>query len=354
MGRSRRISGVAIALVVAPSLVFLSTGSIASADATVTQPSKVTASNWFYNSGVTLPIEVPVPLPVTIPENPVPPGILIPNGDLAVSSKSADAGNAPDRETYLMFSLAGAHDPAKITSFTFTVFTDTSNLTNFPPGAIPLIACLPTRIWDPGPGSVGFSQKPIDDCSDAPKATYNAAAKSYTFQIKDIAQEWVDGSMVGVSIRHAETYKTPFILALKGPSTVTAKISYEQLAGPASVITTPILPITPTDVIPQVAVPAPPVPDLSTTTPATPTTPTLVAPQVASPLTAASASVPIGHTTYDSRFWIAVIVGLLGLLVVGYFLGRRPKQVVIVQEKSKLSQVLSARSRSGPASNKAR
>ena len=136
----------------------------------MTAPTKVTASNWYWNKTTqipALPVTPPVPVPaLPLPDIPIPDGVLVPKGDLAVSFRGEPSGE-PDRETYLSFDLGGAAPGSIVQSFTFTIAVDKANLTNAKAADIPLIACFPSRTWDTGVGGALYSEKPNDICADA-------------------------------------------------------------------------------------------------------------------------------------------------------------------------------------------
>lgn len=340
----RRIGALAIASAVGFVLPLASFTGNAAASNTVKQSVKVTQSNWYWESPLTLPVANP--LPIALPDNPIPAGILIPSGDLAVSLTNA-ATHDVDRTTYLQFATGSANATAKVTSFTFTVKVDPANLTNYPPGAQPaLVACYPSRAWDGGPGSTSYAKKPQELCEGAPAGKYDAKAQTYTFQVKSFAQDWVGGTNLGVAIVPSATQATPFILALKGPKTVAASISYVQgvaVAAP-TVKPTTALPVALPDVTPaqQSTVSEP----VSVAIPVTPTQP-VVSTSVPNAFTAASGTRVIGETSYDSNFWLSLLAAVVGIGLVGWFMGRRPAPVAVRAESSRLTQVLAARAALG-------
>lgn len=342
--RATRVVGALGVAAAALAPVAFSVGSAAAAD-TVTQQVKVTQSNWFWESPLTLPVELPVPVPV--PENPVPAGILIPAGDLATSLTNA-ATKDVDRVTYLQFATGDANDTATVKSFKFTLKVDSGNLTNYPPGVIPsLEACYPSRTWAAGEGSTSYTQKPLEDCDGAAEGKYDAATKSYTFEVKSFAQDWVEGVNFGVAVRPSAKQLTPFILAFQGPKTVTAAISYVQGAADAvGGIVAPVndLPVVLPDVTPVVPVVEAAAP---VAIPVTPTAPVVSAPQSTGVFTAAAGTRVIGETSYDGSFWWSIVAGLAGVVLVGWFMGRRPAPVTTTVSTSRLSQVLAARARAG-------
>lgn len=336
------VSGVAACLLPAPS---------ASASDVIIKPVTVTSSNWYWNKLITIPAlpALPVPLPVSppaLPDTPlpIPDGILVPNGDLAVSSKGEPSGE-PDRETYLSFSLGGAKPGATVKAFSFTLTIDKSNLTNTKLSTVPLIACFPSRFWDPGKGGQDFSQKPQDDCNGAPEGKYDAAKQTYTFNVASFAKDWVDGSNLGVSIRQAKSQTTPFILAFTGPKTVKGTISY--VAGLPEVPVVAVAPVV------DAVTPQEPVTTTTDVVGSTegsidiPKVPTATLPGVTvapNTFTAASGNRSIGATTFDSRFWSSSILGIVAIALLGWFVGRRPVAAgAVAARPSRLSQVLSAR-----------
>lgn len=362
-GTSRRLGTVGVFGVLASAgaicapLSFGASAALA-ADA-VTQQVKLTQSNWYWESPFTLPVEAPAPVP--IPDNPIPAGVLIPDGDLATSlTNSAD--QHADRVTYLQFGVGSANDTARVKHFTFTLQVDSANLTNYPPGQIPaLAACYPSRSWEAGKGSTPYTEKPQEDCDGAAEGKYDPATESYTFDVASFAQDWVQGTNLGVAVRPSVKQLTPFVLAFKGPKTVTAAITFVQGAPrPAPGAGTPIAsgPVMLPDVSP--AGPADPSgqagPDVALAAPVQlPVTPTAIAPTVADPkgagvFTAAAGNRVIGETSYDTRFWLALVAGLAPLALVGWFVSRRPTPVRVAATSSRLTQVLAARAAARHAS----
>ena len=346
----RRALGLAVVPLVSGAAACLLPAPSASASDVITKPVSVTSFNWYWNKLVTVPA-LPVPLPVTLPALPdtplpIPDGVLIPTGDLAVSSKGEPSGE-PDRETYLTFSLGGAKAGATVKSFTFTITVDKNNLTNAKASTVPLIACFPSRFWDAGKGGQDFSQKPRDDCNGAPAGKYDSAKQTYTFDVTDFAKDWVDGSNLGVSIRQAASQTTPFILAFTGPKTVTGSISYTQ-----ALPDVPVVAVAP--VVDKVTPSAPQVTDTGgvVATVDIPKVPTANLPGVTvapNTFTAASGNRSIGATTFDSRFWTSSLLGVVAIALLGWFVGRRPVAARAVAAKpSRLSQVLSARASTAP------
>ena len=320
----------------------------ASAGTIVTKATKVTESNWFWNKTAQIPPEVLALLPVqppALPEQdlPIPDGILVPKGDLAVSYRGEPSGE-PDRETYLTFDLGGATPGATVKSFSFTLKVDQSNLTNVKSGDVPLIACFPTRFWDKGTGAAVWSAKPQDDCDGAPAGKFDAAKQTYTFQVASFAQDWADGTNIGVAIRHAKSQTTPFILAFQGPATVTGKIAYapalpDAPSVPVAPIVKPVAPVVSDGG--TVSGPAVTVPDVIPAVPTAPMPGVTVAPNTFTP---AGGTHAIGATTFEGRFWMSMLLGVLGVGLLAFYVGRRPVPVkATTTQMSRLSQVLSAR-----------
>jgi hypothetical protein len=318
----------------------------------------VDQANWFWAEqvGGTIPGSPGVPFPTGIPDQTVPKG----SNDLAVSGNPAQQNKEPkgvDKEAYLSFGLATVPAGSTVNSFTFTVPLDQAANSAYDPNAVPvLMACAPKGGW--GQGAIGqngdqFDGKPQDDCANAPEGTFDAAKKTYTFDITDLAAKWAKGDFnFGVAIRNADDYTTPFNLVLGPVEKITAAVDFSPPA-PVVVPTTPPVPpvdngtVTPpstggytggTVTPPLVDVPAPqPQPQTPPVAPVT--APRPVVQVAATPLTQQS--------SLDGAFWLAMLAGIGLLGVVSLVLGD-PEVAVATSRDRGLDRALRRRGAGEP------
>src|SRR4051794_25961618 len=213
----RRLVQVGALLTLAVSGVMLG-GSFTAADATGTQSTKpgVLQAAWFWQNAYEQanPPVAAGPLPATEPSG-------VPEGDLAVAHTGNDATSS--KMTVLAFDIGTIAPGSFVDKFTFSVTVDSDpQATNTPKPAV--VACLPTRLW---PATMGgdVTDEPTVDCSTkvAPKVDGN----TYTFQIPQIAQRWVDDQNLGVAlVNDPDNTSAPFQVVFTGAKTVKATMSY--------------------------------------------------------------------------------------------------------------------------------
>src|SRR3954468_13295271 len=213
----RRLVQVGALLTLAVSGVMLG-GSFTAADATGTQSTKpgVLQAAWFWQNAYeqTNPPVAAGPLPTTEPSG-------VPEGDLAVAHTGNDATSS--KMAVLAFDIGTISPGSFVDKFTFSVTVDSDpQATNTPNPAV--VACLPTRLW-PATMASDYTDEPTVDCSTkvAPKVDGN----TYTFQIPQIAQRWIDDQNLGVAlVNDPDNTSTPFQVVFTGAKTVKATMSY--------------------------------------------------------------------------------------------------------------------------------
>src|SRR3954447_4099542 len=117
-------------------------GSFTAADATATQQTKpgVLQAAWFWENAY----EQANPPVAAAPPAKEPSGV--PDGDLAVAHSSSDGSSS--KMTALAFDIGTLPAGTIIDKFSFAVTVDGSpSAANASPGAAPIVACLPTRMW---------------------------------------------------------------------------------------------------------------------------------------------------------------------------------------------------------------
>jgi hypothetical protein len=213
----RRLVQVGALLTLAVSGVMLG-GSFTAADASGTQSSKpgVLQAAWFWQNAYEQanPPVAAGPLPATEPSG-------VPDGDLAVAHSSNDASSS--KMTTLAFDLGTVTPGSFIDKFTFSVTVDGDpRATNSPSPAV--VACLPTRLW---PAAMGgdYTDEPAVDCSSKVKPKVDGS--TYTFEISQFAQSWIDDQNLGVAlVNDPDNTSTPFQVVFTGAKTVKATMSY--------------------------------------------------------------------------------------------------------------------------------
>lgn len=162
----------------------------------------------------------------------------VPDKDLVVSYKG-DANGAPDKVSYLAWDVSAIPAGATIQRFEFTIGLDqTPTTVQATPPDYKLIAC--GAIGDFVPATAGkFSDKPADDCSAQIPGVYDAAAKTWTFDVAPYADMWAKGDPPsGIGILPAKDSKTPFQVVLKPGDTVKTTVEFS----PAAPIADPVVP----------------------------------------------------------------------------------------------------------------
>lgn len=291
----------------------------------------VDQTNWFWAEqvGGTVP-NTPLPYPSGIPDATVPQD----SNDLAVAGNPAQTQKEPkgvDKEAYLSFSFTTVPALSTVNTFTFTMPLDpAANGSAYDPQTPPvLIACAASGGW--GQGNIGqhgdqFDGKPSDDCAGAPKGTFDATKKTYTFDITATAQKWVNGDInFGIGIRNADTYTTPFNLVFGPVEKITASVDYTP---PAPVVTPTVAPPPPVDQ-PVVQPPVSGGYGSGTVTPPVVNQPSAPAPQappvappvVAQPVTQVAARPLSQESGVPAAFWFAMLAAVVLLGAVSLVLG---------------------------------
>src|SRR3954463_12026269 len=213
----RRFVQVGALLTLAVSGVMLG-GSFTAADATGTQSTKpgVLQAAWFWQNAYEQanPPVAAGPLPATEPSG-------VPDGDLAVAHSSNDATSS--KMTALAFDIAAVPAGSLVDTFTFSVTVDSDPQAASSPSPA-VVACLPTRLW---PAAMGgdYTDAPAVDCGSKVKPKIDGS--TYTFEIPQIAQRWVDDQNLGVAlVNDPDNTSAPFQVVFTGAKTVKATMSY--------------------------------------------------------------------------------------------------------------------------------
>src|SRR3954471_340379 len=222
----RRFVQVGALLTLAVSGVMLG-GSFTAADATGTQSTKpgVLQAAWFWQNAYEQanPPVAAGPLPATEPSG-------VPDGDLAVAHSSSDGTSS--KMTTIAFDIGTVTPGAFVDAFTFSVTVDNSpQAANTTSPAV--VACLPTRLW---PATLGgdYTDEPAVDCSSKVKPKVDG--NTYTFEIPQFAQRWIDDQNLGVAlVNDPDNTSTPFQVVFAGAKTIKATMSYT-----AGTTTTPV------------------------------------------------------------------------------------------------------------------
>ena len=225
----RRLVQVGALLTLVLSGVMLG-GSFTAANATGTQSTKpgVLQAAWFWQTAYEQanPPVAAGPAPATEPSG-------VPDGDLAVAHSSSDGSSS--KMTALAFDIGTLTPGTLISKFTFSVTVDSDpqavNSTN--PA---VVACLPTRLW---PATLGgdYTDEPAVDCSTKVKPKVDGS--TYTFDISQMAQRWVDDQNLGVAlVNDPDNTSTPFQATFTGAKTVKASMTFTP-GTPVPTSTTP-------------------------------------------------------------------------------------------------------------------
>ena len=206
-------------------------GSFTAADASGTLSTKpgVLQAAWFWQTAYEQanPPVAAGPAPVTEPSG-------VPDGDLAVAHSSNDASSS--KMTAIAFDIGALKPGTIVDKFTFSVTVDSDpQAANTPNPAV--VACLPTRLW---PAALGgdYTDEPAVDCTT--KVAPKIAGSTYTFEITQFAQQWVDDQNFGVAlVNDPDNTATPFQVAFTGAKTVKATMSYTP-GTPAPPVSAPV------------------------------------------------------------------------------------------------------------------
>ncbi len=169
---------------------------------------------------------VPAAAPEQEPSN-------VPTGDLAVSYDGRPDA-PPAKATYLRLALGDL--PRGTTATSLTVALNLDPAVSQDASTAPLVACTLTAAFVPGSG-VEPEQMPGEDCTGAPKGTYDAASQTVRFILTDAASAWLSGKanngfVVRPDPAAALPTVTPFDLTFSGPGTVQALLALELPVGP--------------------------------------------------------------------------------------------------------------------------
>ena len=205
-----------------PGVVLL--GPVTAAQAAGSQSAKpgVLQTAWFWQTAseqVNPPVAPPAP-PPTEPSG-------VPQGDVGVANTSTDGSSS--KLAVLAFGVDQLKAGATVTSFTLSLDLDSAG-TNVNSTAAPVVACLPTRLWPAQQGS-DISNAPPTDCSS--KAVAKVKGSTYTFDITDIAQQWVGADNLGVAlINDPDNTQTPFQTVFSVKSIKTSMTYTPPVAAP--------------------------------------------------------------------------------------------------------------------------
>src|SRR3954447_18476720 len=206
-------------------------GSFTAADATATQQTKpgVLQAAWFWENAY----EQANPPVAAAPPAKEPSGV--PEGDLAVAHSSNDGSSS--KMTALAFDIGTVPPGSFIDKFTFSVTVDGGpQAANSPSPAV--VACLPTRLW---PAAMGgdYTDEPAVDCSTKVKPKVNGS--TYTFEISQLAQSWIDDQNLGVAlVNDPDNTSAPFQVVFTGAKTVKATMSYSPGTTTTPPVTSPV------------------------------------------------------------------------------------------------------------------
>src|SRR3954453_13662941 len=222
----RRLVQVGALLTLAVSGVMLG-GSFTAADASGAQSTKpgVLQAAWFWQNAYEQanPPVAAGPLPTTEPSG-------VPDGDLAVAHSSSDGTSS--KMTAIAFDIGTVTPGSFVDAFTFSVTVDSSpQAANTTSPAV--VAFLPTRLW---PATLGgdYTDEPAVDCSSKVKPKVDG--NTYTFEIPQFAQRWIDDQNLGVAlVNDPDNTSTPFQVVFTGAKTIKATMSYT-----AGTTTTPV------------------------------------------------------------------------------------------------------------------
>jgi hypothetical protein len=131
-------------------------------------------------------------LKVTLPA--IPSGSLVDRFDLVLTQ--TDVSYALESPAFRAAILAGLEayetkDPATFTEFVGSVANQTNPLAETAPTGLEL--CAVTAAWRAG-GSQDAATQPAKDCIFGANGVYDAAAKTWTFDLSLLAQAWLDGT----------------------------------------------------------------------------------------------------------------------------------------------------------------
>jgi hypothetical protein len=205
----------------APGLSLVGTGVAVAAPGlagTKTAKPGVVQAAWYWQTALRQadpPVD-PNEVPVTEPSG-------VPDGDFAVANTASDGSSS--KLSVLAFDIGSLEPGTTVDEFTLTLTLDGSpDATSINTAAAAPVACLPTRAWptgDPGP----MADAPAVNCTA--KVAPKVDGSTYTFQLADLAQSWVDDQNLGVAIvNDPANTTTPFQLVFTGVKTVKATIKF--------------------------------------------------------------------------------------------------------------------------------
>jgi hypothetical protein len=198
-----------------PGVVLLGPVTAAQAAGSQTVQPGVLQTAWFWQTAAEQ-VNPPVAPPAAPPTEPSG----VPKGDVAVANTSNDGSSS--KMTALAFQVGALKTGATVTAFTLSLTIDSSG-TNVDQSRAPVVACLPTRLWSANEGG-DYTNEPVTDCST--KAVPKISGDTYTFQVADIAQEWVGGPNLGVALLNdPDNTQTPFQTVFSVKS-IKAKMTY--------------------------------------------------------------------------------------------------------------------------------
>jgi hypothetical protein len=150
----------------------------------------------------------------------------VPDKDLAVSYQG-DADGKADKVTYLAWDVTAIPQGSTVNAFEFTVFVeDDPTVPQVQTPDYKLVACGAVGDFIPAQGGA-FGGRPADDCAAAAPGKYDAATKSWTFDVAPYANAWANGDPAsGIGILPAPDTQVPFQVVLKPASTVKTSVDY--------------------------------------------------------------------------------------------------------------------------------
>jgi hypothetical protein len=280
----------------------------------------------------------------------------IPAGDLGVAYT-----NDVDKVAALDFGLQSIPEGATVSKFLVVMPLDATASNLAAADGPKITACPAIAPFEPAEGPTELSKAPAQAANVCVDGTYNATAKTYTFDIASAADDWSAGAPSnGIVIRPKLGESTQFNYAFQGRNAIKVIAEYSSAATPVG----PPAAAPPVDA--GTAVAPPPSSFTTGTTPLAPAAPvsgpvTAPAPQVMPPAAPvqvpaapAAAVVAVDALRPAGGFWLALL-GLAALLVlVGLVLGDPMDPVVVDARRRRFADVVRARAAARAAAQTAR
>ena len=161
-------------------------------------------------------------------------GVTVGDGDLAVAYKG-DPNSAPDKVSALALDLIDVPAGATIDTMVFTIKLDPDQKQAAPQAeGAPLVACFATSGWAEAEGENLERNAPQYDCAEPVVPVYDAAAKSYTFDVTAFAAEWASTGFNNGVVLAPAVGATPFQVVFDKASSATGSISFTEASASPS------------------------------------------------------------------------------------------------------------------------